>query len=422
MSNPISRRTVLAGSAAAAAVVSLPALPAYAHGRPSTAVTFTLNAEVLDGGEQVTSITLDTSRLGPIDARDISTDAFSVHATATLPKPLDEAGQVSYDVDRTITGVEVDHRGRIVLRLDYGEGKVGGSTLAYLVDQARNVVADLDYTIVQRTPIGARGHRQIMINKFEQGRLSDPEVDAFSYHVSDSGMNYRLYSPRGGSHYHRRSRRPLIIWLHGAGEGGMADGDYYDNETLLRANRGALGFATDEAQRIFGGAYVVAPQCPRAWMDDGPRFAPLIQEIIDEVSRRHPIDHDQVQVVGCSNGGYMTMKMTTVYPDEFAAAVPICGVVQSLTPGGPRLITDAELGAISTPTWLVASKDDPVVDPVANTEHAHDLIPHSLMSLYDHVIWNGYQFLGHFSWIYVARNDPRQHGMHIWQWMARQRR
>ena len=44
--------------------------------------------------------------------------------------------------------------------------------------------------------------------------------------------------------------------------------------------------------------------------------------------------------------------------------------------------------------------------PEPNTIHAHDLIPGSLMTLYDHVIWNGYQFPGHWSWIYVARNDP----------------
>jgi hypothetical protein len=43
------------------------------------------------------------------------------------------------------------------------------------------------------------------------------------------------------------------------------------------------------------------------------------------------------------------------------------------------------------------------------------------MTLYDHVIWNGYQFNGHWSWIYVARNDPAVDGTHIWQWMAGQR-
>jgi hypothetical protein len=44
------------------------------------------------------------------------------------------------------------------------------------------------------------------------------------------------------------------------------------------------------------------------------------------------------------------------------------------------------------------------------------------LTLYDHVNWNGYQFPGHWSWSYVARNDPRINGTHIWQWMAAQQR
>jgi predicted peptidase len=249
-----------------------------------------------------------------------------------------------------------------------------------------------------------------------QGRLANPEVDAFSYHVSGSGMKYRLYSPG------RHGRRPLVVWLHGGGEGASLPDDYYDNETTLRANRGALGFATREAQRIFNGAHVVAPQCTSAWMDDGPRFAPLIHEIIQEVVRGRSVDADRIYVVGCSNGGYMSVKMTTVYPTVFAASVPICGVVAARQPGGPPLVPDTELVAISTPTWLVASLDDTTVNPQANTVHAHDLIPGALMSLYDHVIWNGFQFPGHWSWIYVARNDPSSQGTHLWQWMADQQR
>ncbi|MFC8523731.1 hypothetical protein [Pseudarthrobacter sp. NPDC057230] len=49
------------------------------------------------------------------------------------------------------------------------------------------------------------------------------------------------------------------MWLHGGGEGGLLTGgyNYYDNESPLRANRGALGFSTNEAQDLFDGAYVV---------------------------------------------------------------------------------------------------------------------------------------------------------------------
>jgi predicted peptidase len=409
-----SRRTALAVGAGAAAGLTLPGI-AHADSH-RTSVGFVLDAVTLDGGEQVTSVTLDTSRLGPIDPASLTTSTFGVHATAT--SPIATGGQtVGYDLDRPVTAARLDRRGNIVLSLRSGEGQPGAGTLGYIGSKARNVQLDLVYTITQNAPIRPRHGRPVTITRFTQGRLANPEVDAFGYHVSGSGMKYRLYSPE-----HRHGRRPLIVWLHGGGEGASLPDDYYDNETTLRANRGALGFATREAQQIFDGAHVVAPQSTSAWMDDGPRFAPLIHEIIQDVVRRRSVDPDRVYVAGCSNGGYMSVKMTTVYPTVFAASVPICGVVAPRQPGGAPLVPDAELAEISTPTWLVASRDDTTVNPQANTVHAHDLIPGAQMTLYDHVIWNGYQFPGHWSWIYVARNDPSVEGTHIWQWMAHQRR
>jgi predicted esterase len=415
MAPSMSRRTVLVAGAGAAAGLTLPGI-AHADTHRTGSVSFVLNAVTLDGGEQVTSLTLDTSRLGRIDPASLTTSTFSVHATATSPIPTD--GQpVGYDLDRPVTAARLDRHGDIVLELSYGEGQPGGGTLGYIGSKARNVQLDLVYTITQNAPILLRHGRPVTITRFTQGRLANPEVDAFSYHISGSGMKYRLYSPSA-----RHGRHPLVVWLHGGGEGASLPDNYYDNETTLRANRGALGFTTREAQQIFNGAHVLAPQSTSAWMDDGPRFAPLIHEIIHDVVHRHSIDTNRIYVVGCSNGGYMSLKMTTVYPTQFAASVPICGIVAPRQAGGPPLVPDPELAAISTPTWLVASRDDTTVNPQANTIHAHDLIPHSLITLYDHVIWNGTQFPGHWSWIYVARNDPTTQGTHIWQWMAQQRR
>ena len=339
MATPVRRRTILAAGAAAAGL-SLPGVAAQADRRSTTRVGFTLNAKVLDGGEQVTSITLRTSRLGPIDPASLTTGTFTVHAKATSPITIDAGDAIfsEYDLDRPVTAARLDRRGNIVLDLAYAEGQVGGGTLGYIVGKGRNVLLDLVYTVTQNAPIALRNRRSITIERFVQGRLSDPEVDAFSYRVSGSGMNYRLYRPsQGGGHSRStgRGKRPLVVWLHGGGEGGLLPDNYYDNEAPLRANRGALGFATPEAQRIFSGAYVVAPQSTSYWIEDGPRFAPLIREIIRDLGRRYPIDRDRIYVAGCSNGGYMTLELTSVYPDLFAAAVPICSVVQSLRPGRP---------------------------------------------------------------------------------------
>ena len=432
MTLPVSRRTLLTAGAGAAAGLSMPAAAsavpsasapsasASTGGKPvAGGVRFRLDAQTLDGGEQVVSVTLDTSRVGPIDPASLATGTFRVHAKAVSPIPIAPGDQIfsEYDVDRPVTAVRLDEHGDVVLHLSYAEGQLGGGTLGYVVSRGRNVRLDLTYTITQVSPIALRDGRTVMFSRFTQGRLVNPEVDRFAYRTSGSGMKYRLWAAPG------HARRDLVVWLHGGGEGGSLPDGYYDNETTLRANRGALGFVTAQAQAIFGGAHVVAPQSTSFWLEDGDRFAPQIREIIGEVTRGLPVDPNRIHVVGASNGGYMTLKMTTIYRHLFASSVPICAVVQGLPPGGgPSTITDAELRAIDTPTWLVASRDDTTVPPGPNTVHAHELIRGSRMSLYDTVTWNGYRFPGHWSWIYVARNDPSVNGEHLWQWMARRRR
>ena len=203
MTATVTRRTFLTTGAATAGVL-LPGVGAYARRHPTHGVRFRLNAEVLDGGEQVVSITLHTAHLGAIDPASLTTGTFRVHAKATSPIPVAADDQIfsEYDLDRPVTGARLDRRGNIVLDLSYAEGQVGGGTLGYIVGKGRNVVLDLVYTITQNAPIVLRNGRSITIARFVQGRLSDPEVDAFSYHVSGSGMNYRLYSPGRGHRSH----------------------------------------------------------------------------------------------------------------------------------------------------------------------------------------------------------------------------
>ncbi|WP_193105670.1 prolyl oligopeptidase family serine peptidase [Brachybacterium sp. FME24] len=416
MPSAIPRRTLLtAGTTAAAAVGLAPTADAAGGAEGGRAVPFTLVAQVLDGGEQVTAVEVEASRQGGLVTGELPVSTFSVHARGTNPL----TGVVAFDVDRTITAASVDRRGRITLELEHGEGVQGASTLDYIGDVGRNVQLDLQYTLTLEEPLPTHGHGAPTITSCVQGDLVDAEVDAFTSHVSASGTNYRLFSPPQRS---RSSPRPLVVWLHGGGEGGFADtgGDYYDNETQLRANRGALGVTTDPAQDLFGGAYVLAPQCPSAWMLDGPAFEPLIDEILEEVAAEHPIDRDRIHMTGASNGGYMTLKMVVENPGAFASATPICGVVQERGDSPGPLVPDDELAAITTPSWLIASADDATVDPQANTVHAHELIPGSILSLYDTVTWDGVDYSGHFSWIYAARNDPSHQGTSLWEWMAAQ--
>lgn len=420
MPTPITRRTLLVSGATvgASALLGTPAANATGHGHRAALVRPV--AEVLDGGEQVTSLVISSPALGRVERSSLTSATFSVHVTATDPL----RGEVAYEQDRVVTAAGWTRHGQVVLDLEHGWEVDGGSTLQYLGEHGRNVLLELDHTVTQVEPLRGRGAGgPVVLDSFRQAKLSDPEVDAFAYHATASGLNYRLFSPERGRGHGRRPAA-LVVWLHGGGEGGiLTDGnDYYDNEAQLRANRGALGFATPEAQALFGGAYVLAPQATSAWMQDGDGFAPQILEAIEEVAAAHRIDTSRIHVVGCSNGGYMSLKMVAEHPEMFASSVPICCGIGPRDGSGDYFISDAELAAMTTPTWLVASADDDTLDPQDNTVHAHEQIDGSVMSLYDTVTWDGNTYPGHWSWIYVARDDPRHDGASVWEWMAAARR
>lgn len=395
------------------------ATQAEAKQRPTKArgaVAFTLNAKVLDGGQQIVSVTLKTHRKG-IVASSLNAGTFAVHAKGTNPyTSLDPATVFgTFDVDRTVTGVRLDKRGDIVIDLKYGNaadstGVAGASTFAWANSAGRNIMLDLTYTITQKQPIKLRDGSTITFSSLKQGRVSDPEVDAYRYGKA-AGMKYRLYKPWS------RSARPLIIWLHGGGEGGWSQA--YNNDLPLIANRGALGFSTRAAQRIFGGAYVLVPQANDFWLNDAAQnYSARLKKLIDTVVKRNHVDRSRIYVVGASNGGYMTPQLVADNPGFFAAQVPICPVVSF---NGTTMLTDAELASIKTPTWVVQAKNDPVVPFEANGKHIAATVPGALLSAYENVTFNGVTYNGHWSWIYVARNDPKNDkGQHTWQWMAKQ--
>eukprot|EP00833_Pecoramyces_ruminatium_P017689 jgi/Orpsp1_1/1191721/evm.model.d7180000088059.1 len=118
-------------------------------------------------------------------------------------------------------------------------------------------------------------------------------------------------------------KNPLIIWLHGAGEGGDdVDIALLGNEVTALAKPEIQKYFTTKKQK---GAYVLAVQTPTMWMDGGDgtyndktpagekqrsRYdAVLFAAIKDYVKSNKDIDTKRIYLGGCSNGGYMTMNL-----------------------------------------------------------------------------------------------------------------
>jgi predicted peptidase len=187
----------------------------------------------------------------------------------------------------------------------------------------------------------------------------------------------------------------------------------------------AANYASEDMQSIFDGAFVLAPQCPGAWMHNDKGVSTqgkendiynegLMALIKDYVKSNPKVDASRIYVGGCSNGGYMALKLMLLYPDYFAAAYISSLAYQS------QYITNEELGKIKKlPIWFVHSKDDATtkadetVVPVykrlvaAGAKNVH-------LTLYDHVYdvtdffgGKGYLYNGHWSWVYLHKNHPR---------------
>jgi uncharacterized protein YgiM (DUF1202 family) len=134
---------------------------------------------------------------------------------------------------------------------------------------------------------------------------------------------------------------------------------------------------------------------------------------------------NRIYIYGASAGGFMTMRTLVAFPNFFAAAVPIC-------PGiNPLNIADAEILTLThLPMWLINAENDTTTPPYRTTDRIHNLLSHSIYTLYPNVVVEGMEFNGHWNWIYVARNMPRHiagesswdltEGETIWAWTARQ--
>lgn len=228
-------------------------------------------------------------------------------------------------------------------------------------------------------------------------------------------------------------KNPLIIWLHGAGEGGT------DPSINILGNQ-VTNLSKDMIQKYFTtetvkGAYVLAPQTPTAWMDkDGSGtygtteasqyYVAALKGLIDDyISKNGDIDMNRIYIGGCSNGGFMTVNMVINFPDFFAAAFPICEAYDA------SWLTEEKIAAIKDmPIWFTHAANDNTVGiyekegdgwftPITPT-NPQDAYTNNLYvqlinagatnvhyTLFENVFVDNVNYDGHWSWIYTLRDE-----------------
>lgn len=143
-----------------------------------------------------------------------------------------------------------------------------------------------------------------------------------------------------------RTKRPLIIQLHGAGERGEGKEDLKIVETY--------GFS-EILRDMESNMVVVMPQCPENtfWAARVESILLFAKQIIEEYN----IDEDRVYLTGLSMGGYGTWFTAMACPDMFAAIAPMCG-------GGMAWNADV----LKMPVWAFHGAEDTTVSPYQTDE------------------------------------------------------
>ncbi len=171
--------------------------------------------------------------------------------------------------------------------------------------------------------------------------------------TGDHSVDYRYYSPvKDGD----TTKYPLVIWLHGMGEGS-------EEGAQIKKNNIAY-WASEEMQARFapaGGAFILAARSreEKGLFWDNALIAPLKAAIDDFIAKNADnVDLTRIYVGGFSMGGKMTYKMAVAYPEMFAAAFPICPA---------WALSDEHVEKLADmPIWLTSSTKDPLVNYYMN--------------------------------------------------------
>jgi len=199
------------------------------------------------------------------------------------------------------------------------------------------------------------------------------------------GYKYLLSLPDGYA-ADPAKKWPLVVFLHGAGERG-------NNLEKLKVH--------GPPKLIAGGkkfeAIIASPQVPsnEVWNPYG------VKALVDELVKNQRVDMSRIYLTGISMGGFGTWDTIFLYPDLFAAAIPVCGGA------GVKFVQADKLKTL--PIWIFHGGKDPIVEPSWSQKMFNVLT--KLGAPVKLTIYPGVQ---HDSWTQTY-DDPA-----VWEWLFQQ--
>lgn len=207
-------------------------------------------------------------------------------------------------------------------------------------------------------------------------------------HTSSPGMSlkYLLYLPERFDHS-EKTRYPLVLFLHGGGEGG-------DDIQKVKKHGPPKHIAEGEKFPFI----LVVPQNPseaQFWDDQ------QLISLLDVLQQNLPVDDRRVDLTGLSRGGFGAWRLAIQNPRRFAALIPICG-------GGPLPYVKR---LKNLPTWVFHGARDRVI-PVSESER----LVSGLKAAGGNVKFTVYPEAGHDAWTETYSNPE------VFKWMLQQQR
>lgn len=391
--------------------------------------TYYTITEVLDFGPNITKVILDaeTCLAGAAVTPEhfsVTVDRESTHGKDFIwPAFMGGKPDDSLHGTRTVSRAYIsDKNGApradgtcITLELICSPTEGIGSIIRF--DGSFNVFVNVHYTVALLRPVSTASGTlgQMVFDRDGGNRIIYGEwlkTGVFADH--GQSFNYTYYIPDDF-----KEKIPLVIWLHGAGEGGK--------EALIAAiGNKVVSLISPPFQKLLGGkAMLLVPQCPTMWMDDGTgayttngksMYTEGLEQLIDHFISTHPqTDHTRIYIGGCSNGGYMTMKMLLRNPARYAAAFPVCEALAD------KVITEDDIQTLARiPIWFTHAKNDPVVPPENYVLPTYERLIQAggrdiHLSFFEQVVdttglykkedGTPFEYLGHWSWIYMLNNE-----------------
>ncbi len=160
---------------------------------------------------------------------------------------------------------------------------------------------------------------------------------------------YKIFLPRD---YTRARKWPVIFALHGGRTRGY--------ENVVQAREGLANVVRAQADSF--PAIVIFPQVPTRAR--GHDFIPVDLAMIDRELTALRGDRDRVYLTGSSFGGFTAFQMAYLYPERFAALVPVAaGIDLSVIRGGRRSGNDSVYVTVAKrlrnmPVWIFHGERD----------------------------------------------------------------